>query len=48
MAPIDTEHGEPHVNHLYELGQRKERLGQDYTYEEARRELLSNWQEYAD
>ena len=48
VARIDTKHGEPHFDHLYESGQRKEWLGQDYTYEEARRDLLSNWREYAD
>lgn len=48
VARIDTEHGEPHFDHLYESEQRKEWLGQDYTYEEARRNLLSNWREYAD
>lgn len=48
VARIDTEHGEPHFDHLYEPDERKEWLGQNYTYEEARRDLLSNWREYAD
>jgi hypothetical protein len=48
IARIDTEHGEPHFDRLYTPDQRKEWLGQDYTYEDARHELLSNWREYAD
>lgn len=48
VARIDTAHGEPHFDRLYEPEQRKDWLGQDYTYEAARRELLSNWREYAD
>lgn len=48
VARIDTNHGEPHFDHLYEHDQRKEWLGQNYTYAEARRELLSNWRTYAD
>ncbi|GGI95851.1 hypothetical protein GCM10008995_02390 [Halobellus salinus] len=48
IARIDTEHGEPHFDRLYEPDQRKDWLGHDYTYEDARRELLSNWREYAD
>lgn len=48
VARIDSEHGEPHFDHLYEPDQRKEWLGQDYTYADAHRDLLSNWLEYAD
>ena len=48
VARIDTAHGEPHFDRLYEPDQRKEWLGQDYAYEDARRDLLSNWREYAD
>lgn len=48
VARIDTQHGEPHFDRLYESTQRKEWLGQEYTYEEARRDVLSNWREYAD
>jgi hypothetical protein len=48
IARIDTEHGEPHFDRLYDPDQRTAWLGQDYTYENARRELLSNWREYAD
>lgn len=48
IARIDTEHGEPHFDRLYKPDQRKEWLGQSYTYDEARRNLLSNWREYAD
>ncbi|WP_302079957.1 DUF7718 family protein [Salinibaculum rarum] len=48
VARIDTEHGEPHFDRLYEPDQRKDWLGQDFTYEDAQRELLSNWREYAD
>lgn len=48
IARIDTGHGEPHIDRLYEPDQRKDWFGQDYTYEDVRRELLSNWREYAD
>ena len=48
VARIDTEHGEPHFDRLYEPDQPKEWLGTDYTYEQARQELFSNWREYAD
>jgi len=48
VARIDTDHGEPHFDRLYEPDRCKDWLGQDYTYEDARRELLSNWREYAD
>lgn len=48
IARIDTEHGEPHFDRLYEQDQRKDWLGKDYTYEQARQDLLSNWREYAD
>jgi hypothetical protein len=48
IARIDTEHGEPHFDRLYGSSQRKDWLGHDYTYEDARRELFSNWREYAD
>ena len=48
VVRIDTEHGEPHFDRLYEPDQQKDWLGQDYTFEDARRELLSNWREYAD
>jgi hypothetical protein len=48
VARIDTEHGEPHFDRLYEPNQPKEWLGREYSYREAREELLSNWREYAD
>lgn len=48
IARIDTDHGEPHFDRLYEPDQPKEWLGADYTYEEARRDLLSNWRQYAE
>lgn len=48
VARIDTEHGEPHFDRLYESDQPKDWLGQDYPYEDARADLLSNWREYAD
>ena len=48
VARIDTSHGEPHFDHLYASPQRKEWLGQDYTFADARRRLLSNWRTYAD
>lgn len=48
VARIDTGHGEPHFDRLYQPDQPKEWLGQDYTYEDARADLLSNWREYAD
>lgn len=48
VARIDTEHSEPHFDRLFEPDQRKEWLGQSYTYEDARQDLLSNWREYAD
>jgi hypothetical protein len=48
VARIDTSHGEPHFDHLYASPQRKEWLGQSYTFADARRRLLSNWRTYAD
>ena len=48
VARIDTAHGEPHFDRLYEPGQRKEWLGQSYTYHDAQNDLLSNWRTYAD
>lgn len=48
VARIDTAHGEPHFDRLYEPDQRKEWLGDDYTYDDARQVLLSNWRAYAD
>lgn len=48
VARIDTSHGEPHFDRLYEPEQPKEWLGQDYTYEEARTDILSQWRRYAD
>lgn len=48
VARIDTEHGEPHFDRLFEPDQPKEWLGQGYTYADARRKLLSNWRDYAD
>jgi len=48
VARIDTSHGEPHFDHLYVSPQRKEWLGQEYTFADARRRLLSNWRTYAD
>ena len=48
VARIDTSHGEPHFDHLYESSDRKEWLGQDYSFGDARLRLLSNWQAYAD
>jgi hypothetical protein len=48
IARIDTEHGEPHFDRLYEPSQPKDWLGHEYTYEDARRELFSHWREYAD
>ena len=48
IARIDTEHGEPHFDRLYAPDQRTDWLGQDYSYQNARRELLSNWRECAD
>ncbi len=48
VARIDTDHGEPHFDRLYESDQRKEWLGPDYSYGDARADLLSNWREYAD
>jgi hypothetical protein len=48
VARIDTTHGEPHFDRLYEPGQPKEWLGRDCTYEDARADLLSNWRTYAD
>ncbi|MFQ3476075.1 hypothetical protein HKK80_07425 [Halonotius sp. F2-221B] len=48
VARIDTSHGEPHFDHLYASPQRKEWFGQEYTFGDARRRLLSNWQTYAD
>ncbi|MFB6293438.1 MAG: hypothetical protein ABEH60_04170 [Halonotius sp.] len=48
VARIDTSHGEPHFDHLYASPQRKEWLGEDYTFSDARRRLLSNWRNYAD
>lgn len=48
VARIDTSHGEPHFDRLYRPLQPKDWLGQDYTYEVARRDLLSNWRLYAE
>jgi hypothetical protein len=48
VARIDTTHGEPHFDRLYEPDQHKEWLGHDYTYEDARQTLLANWRSYAD
>jgi hypothetical protein len=48
IARIDTEHGEPHFDRPYDPDQGTNWLGQDYTYKNVRRELLSNWREYAD
>lgn len=48
VARIDTSHGEPHFDRLYEPDQPKEWLGQDYTYDDARRDLLTQWREYAE
>ena len=48
VARIDTAHGEPPFDRLYAPDQHKDWLGQGYTFEDARRELLSNWREYAD
>ncbi len=48
VARIDTTHGEPHFDRLYLPQQPKAWLGEDYLYEEARRDLLSNWRWYAD
>lgn len=48
VARIDTAHGQPHFDRLFEQGQPKEWLGADYSYEDARRDLLSNWKQYAD
>lgn len=48
VARIDTGHGQPHFDRLYLPQQPKEWLGQDYTYEQARQDLFSNWQRYAD
>jgi len=48
VARIDTSHGEPHFDRLYESPERKEWLGDDYTFAAARRDLLSNWQTYTD
>jgi len=48
IARIDTAHGEPHFDRRYDPDQPKEWLGEDYTYEDARTELLSNWRRYAE
>jgi hypothetical protein len=48
VARIDTEHGEPHFDRLYESDQRKQWLDHDYTFQEAREDLLTNWRDYAD
>ncbi|ERH02068.1 MAG: hypothetical protein J07HN6_01633 [Halonotius sp. J07HN6] len=48
VARIDTSHGEPHFDHLYASTQRKEWLGHEYTFDDARQRLLSNWRAYAD
>lgn len=48
VARIDTTHGEPHFDRLYEPDQHKEWLGHNYTYEDARQTLLTNWRSYAD
>jgi len=48
VARIDTSHGEPHFDRLYTPTERKEWLGDDYSFEAARRDLLSNWQTYAE
>ena len=48
VARIDTRHGEPHFDRLYESDQPKSWLGANYTYEDARQDLLSNWRRYAD
>ncbi len=48
VARIDTTHGEPHFDRLYKPDQPKDWLGQNYTYEQARRDLLTNWREYAE
>lgn len=47
VARIDTVHGEPHFDRLFEPDQPKEWLGTEYTYEDARRDLFSNWKHYA-
>ena len=48
VARIDTSHGEPHFDRLYTPTERKEWLGDDYGFEAARRDLLSNWRTYAE
>lgn len=47
VARIDTAHGEPHFDKLYKQVQPKEWLGANYTYDDARRDLFSNWKHYA-
>lgn len=48
VARIDTTDGEPHFDRLYEPDQPKEWLGKSYTCEQARRDLFTNWREYAE
>jgi hypothetical protein len=48
VARIDSAHGEPHFDRLYELDQPKEWLGPDYSFEDAREDLFSNWRAYTD
>lgn len=48
VARIDTRHGEAHFDRLFEPNQRKEWLGAEYTYDDARRTLLVDWRGYAD
>lgn len=48
VARIDTTHGEPHFDRLYESDQPKEWLGERYAFADGRDDLLSNWQSYAD
>ncbi len=48
IARIDTAHGEPHFDRLYEPDQPKEWLRPEYSFEEARQRLFSNWKRYAD